>query len=113
MPTHTRYAESLPANVKILTKTQELVREILLHVESRKDAKPKAVRIEGYEDPIVVPHVEMLLDAKLLKGLKSLSGSGGLPHITIIDLTWSGHEFISGPTDRCGNRPAAYNVFGE
>jgi len=96
LPTDVRVIVALdPYGRALMKRDMELVREILLHVESRKDAKPKAVRIEGYEDPIVVQHVEMLLDTKLLKGLKSLSGSGGLPHITVIDLTWSGHEFIS------------------
>jgi hypothetical protein len=67
LPTDVRVIVALdPYGRALMKRDMEPVREILLHVESRKDAKPKAVRIEGYEDPIVVQHVEMLLDAKLL-----------------------------------------------
>ena len=76
-----------------------LIREILLSVRQRTDAVPRPVEIDGYPEAVLVRHVEMLLDAGLLEGIKKVSGAGGLPHILIKDMSNAGHDFIEAMTN--------------
>ena len=75
----------------IMKRNMELVRELLLCVESDQGF---ASLNSKYSQEDVVGHVEILLDAKLLEGkvYKDLSGAPG--SVFVQRLTWAGHEFL-------------------
>ena len=76
-------------------RDMELVREIMLHVETKQDLKAKTVKIDGYADEVVARHVEMLLRARFLEGIESRELSSSVPRIFVTDLTWEGHDFLA------------------
>jgi hypothetical protein len=85
-----------PNGRAMMTRDIELIRKILLQVQSRRDTSRRPVEIEGYDVVIVARHVEMLLNEEYLEGkMISHSGTNGFPHIAISDLSWSGHDLIS------------------
>jgi hypothetical protein len=43
-----------------MTRDMELIRKILLEIQSRKDLEPREVKIEGYNDVILGRHIELL-----------------------------------------------------
>ena len=79
-----------------MKRDMELIRKILLEIESWKDTTPKIVDLDGYDSIIIGRHVELLYEANLIDSLKPFES--GLDHdpatIFIKDLSWSGHEFI-------------------
>ena len=77
-----------------MTRDMDLIRRIFLEIEARKDVSLRPIQIDDVDTVILARHLELLLDAKLIEGAKSVSGSGGAPYIRVKDLTWDGHEFI-------------------
>lgn len=86
-----------PNGRALMKRDMELIRKILLEIESWKDTKPKIVQIDGYEDVAIGRHVELLYEAGLIYSATPLqSGSSHAPAtIFVKDLSWNGHEFIS------------------
>jgi len=84
-----------PNGIAVMTRDIELIRKILLQVQSRKDTSRRPVEIEGYDVGIVARHVEMLLNEEYLEGKVSRGGTNGFPHIIVSDLSWSGHDLIA------------------
>ena len=73
----------------------DLIRKILIEVQA-KPAGIGAISISydgEYAQGIVNEHVELLIEAGLLKG-KVLRGVAGLSAVAIDGLTWDGHNFI-------------------
>lgn len=70
-----------------MKRDMELIREILLAVESDKFDE----NIEGFSSEIIEKHMDLLITEKLIDrkgfGINSYFS-------TTIDLTWQGHEFI-------------------
>jgi hypothetical protein len=85
-----------PNGRALMKRDMELIRKILLEIESWKDTTPKIVDLDGYDSIIIGRHVELLYEANLIDSLKPFES--GLDHdpatIFIKDLSWSGHEFI-------------------
>lgn len=80
----------------MMTRDMELIRQILLQIEARKDLSLKPVEIDGADPVILGRHVEMLYQAGFIEGPKPISAlSTGMPYIIVRDLSWSGHDFIS------------------
>lgn len=73
----------------------DLIRKILLEVQaSPAGARPFSIEFPGeYDQHVVNEHVELLIEAGLIKGklVKALSGIVGM---AIQGLTWEGHDFI-------------------
>lgn len=73
----------------------ELIRKILLEVQSSPaSAQPFSVEFPSeYDQAVVNEHVELLIEAGLIKGklIKALSGVAGM---ALHGLTWEGHDFI-------------------
>jgi len=77
---------------KTMKRDMDLVRKILLEVESRPNSgRHNAVQIEGYDKEIIVYHINLLAEAGLLHlyGSEELYIPGAVTH-----LTWEGHEFL-------------------
>jgi Hypothetical protein (DUF2513) len=75
----------------------DLVRAILNEVEEKLPAiGPMAnrVTVEGYDSATIDGHIEIMIEAGLLKG-KGL-GAGG---IMVTGLPWAGHDFIGAAKD--------------
>lgn len=74
----------------------DLIRKILLAVQSSPAGTgPLSVSFpDEYEQATVNAHVELLLEANLLKGrvTRTMSGIRGM---AIQGLTWEGHDFIA------------------
>jgi hypothetical protein len=51
-----------------MKRDMDLVRRIMLDVQSRNDLFPKKIRIDGVDNDLLARHVEMLFDAGLLTG---------------------------------------------
>jgi hypothetical protein len=68
----------------------ELIREIMLRIET--DRNP--LEVEGYDREIVEGHLEILVEADLVKAQTAHSGTGSLILIGRPRLSWAGHEFL-------------------
>jgi hypothetical protein len=73
----------------------ELIRKILLLAQEKPaGGRPYGIEFPGeYGQDDVNEHVELLIEAGLLKG-EVLKGLGGVHGMMITGLTWSGHDFI-------------------
>jgi hypothetical protein len=77
-----------------MQRDMNLVRKIMLSVQSRGDVFPKNVKIDDVDDEILGRHVEMLFDAGFLDGSKMQSISLSYHIVLVRDLSWGGHDFI-------------------
>jgi hypothetical protein len=85
---------TLAPNARVLmTRDMELIRKILLEIQSRKDLEPREVKIEGYNDVILGRHIELLFTAGIIEGLESRQISN-TSRIVVTDMSWAGHDFI-------------------
>ena len=78
-----------------MTRDMELIRKIILAIQARQDVVLAPLEIPGVDPAILARHVEMLLDAGLIEGIKWGGYNAPLPTIQIKDLSWAGHEFAS------------------
>jgi hypothetical protein len=77
-----------------MKRDMELIRTILLEVNNyNKPALPR-IELDEYPGELVDYHVELLVEAGLLKTGARLKTAGGWGDWTRISLTWDGHEFI-------------------
>src|SRR5260370_39815515 len=77
----------------LLTRDMELIRKIILEVQGRKDIRPTTMSIDGYDDIVVARHLELLMDAGLIEGVKCAPMSTPHALVMVKDMTWSGHDF--------------------
>jgi hypothetical protein len=84
-----------PMGRVLMKRDMELIRRILIEIQSRKDVKPREVTIEGVDDTIVFRHVELLAHAGYIEFIKSepLNAPHGI--IMIKELSWEGHDFVN------------------
>jgi hypothetical protein len=78
-----------------MTRDMELIRKIFAEIQGRKDVRERPVEIQGVEEGIVARHVEMLLDAGLVEGLRSDPLGQSFPIIAVKDLSMAGHDFAA------------------
>lgn len=78
-----------------MQRDMNLVRKIMLQVQSRGDVFPRTVKIDDVDDEILGRHVEMLFDAGFLDGSKMQSVSLNYHIVLVRDLSWEGHDFIA------------------
>lgn len=77
-----------------MKRDMDLVRDILLKAESMPVGPPMLYRIGEVEDLVLLHHLEMLIEAGLLRGKISRSQGTRGDIIGISGLTWEGHEWI-------------------
>jgi hypothetical protein len=77
-----------------MTRDMELIRK-LLEIQGRKDVSPTMINIPGYEDLVVARHLELLMEAGLIDGIKSAPISAPHSIIMVKDMTWAGHDFVA------------------
>ena len=79
-----------------MTRDMELIRKIIVNIQSRNDVSPREVAIADEEEWKIVRHLELLLQAGLIEALVNRPGLGpSLPKFSVIDLTMSGHDFAA------------------
>jgi hypothetical protein len=84
-----------PTGWAVMTRDMELIRKIIGAIQARKDVSPMTgMKIEGYDDAIVMRHIEMLYNAGYIDGHQR-GTAGGKPLIVVRDLSWSGHDFAA------------------
>ena len=72
-----------------MKRDMDLLREILLQVETREPKQSLEVKIEGRDRQEIVGHVHLLQEA----GFVEATFTGG-PTAIVHRLTWDGHEFL-------------------
>jgi hypothetical protein len=77
-----------------MKRDMDLVREIMLKIEALPAGPPVLYRVSEVEDLVLLNHLEMLIDAGLLRGKISRSQGARGDVIGISTLTWEGHEWI-------------------
>jgi len=77
-----------------MKRDMDLVRNILLKAESFPAGPPMLYRVGEVEDLVLLYHLEMLIEAGLLRGKISRSQGTRGDIIGISGLTWEGHEWI-------------------
>ena len=78
-----------------MTRDMELIRKIVLAIETRKEATLQMVEIEGVDKAILARHLEMMLHADLIEGEETGTYNAPYPTISVKDLSWSGHDFAA------------------
>jgi hypothetical protein len=77
-----------------MKRDMDLVREIMLKIEALPAGPPVLYRVGEVEDLVLLTHLEMLIDAGLVRGKISRSQGSRGDVIGISTLTWEGHEWI-------------------
>ncbi len=77
-----------------MKRDMDLLREILLQVETREPKQSLEVKIEGRDRQEIVGHVRLLQEA----GFVEATFTGG-PTAIVHRLTWDGHEFLDAVHD--------------
>lgn len=70
-----------------MTRDMELIRKIFAEIQNRKDVRERPIEIQGVEEWIIARHVEMLLDAGTVEGVRSNPIGQSFPIIAVKDLT--------------------------
>ena len=72
----------------------DLVRQLMLQIEALPAAPPVQYRTSEIEDPVLLAHLEMLIEAGLVNGRISRSQGARGDVISVSGLTWQGHEWV-------------------
>jgi hypothetical protein len=78
-----------------MTRDMELIRKIIIEIQSRKDAKYTSLEVPSCEPGTVARHLELMMDAGLIEAQKIEGQDLPYPFVAIKDLTWAGHDFAS------------------
>jgi hypothetical protein len=83
-----------------MKRDMDLIRLILMDFQDIPPGKySNDIELEGFERDTIFAHVELLIEAGLVKG-KVIRHSGGLGACSISGLTWEGHEFAEKSRDQ-------------
>lgn len=78
-----------------MQRDMDLIRAILLHAEKIPgDGRLHTVHIEGYSDPVVAKHIELLDDAGYIEADLLTIETHGAMSGRILRITWAGYEFL-------------------
>jgi hypothetical protein len=72
----------------------DLVRQLMLQIEALPAAPPVQYRMSEIEDPVLLAHLELLIEAGLVNGRISRSQGTRGDVISVSGLTWHGHEWV-------------------
>ena len=85
-----------------MKRDMDLIREIMLKIEALPAGPPVLYRMGEVEDLVLLNHLEMLIEAGLVRGKISRSQGARGDVIGISSLTWEGHEWIDVVRDARG-----------
>jgi hypothetical protein len=77
-----------------MKRDMDLVRDIMLKAEALRAGPPLLYRVGEVEDLVLLHHLELLIEAGLLRGKITRSQGSRGDVIGISGLTWEGHEWI-------------------
>jgi hypothetical protein len=78
----------------------DLIREILKDVENIHAGEYRQeFSYPGYDDLTVYQHIDLLINAGLIKGHSLNEMGASRPGAIIDDLTWAGHDFLDAMKD--------------
>src|SRR5947208_2820296 len=77
-----------------MKRDMDLVREIMVKIEALPPGPPVLYRMGEVEDLVLLNHLEMRIEAGLVRGKISRSQGARGDVIGISSLTWEGHEWI-------------------
>jgi Hypothetical protein (DUF2513) len=72
----------------------DLVRQLMLQIEALPASPPVQYRMSEIEDPVLLAHLEMLIEAGLVNGKITRSHGVRGDVISVSGLTWQGHEWV-------------------
>jgi Hypothetical protein (DUF2513) len=80
-----------------MKRDMELIRELMLAIESRDDTEYWAENLEVSGDRDITEikgHLELLVDAGFIEATVNYDNGSGSPYILIDKISWDGHEFL-------------------
>ena len=77
----------------------DLVRELLVHFDSKPTDAPEIPAIEGHAEIDVKYHLILLFEAGLIRADTETSKTGRVIRALPFSLTWQGHEFLDTARD--------------
>ncbi|SCL76594.1 hypothetical protein L21_2529 [Methanoculleus chikugoensis] len=96
-----------------MKRDMELVRQILLQIESSTGDDFANIQIENYSPEEIAYHVYLLKDAGLIEAEISYSMDSVKPEdYVIFRMTWAGHDFLDASRDE-GLWKKAMGIIGE
>jgi Hypothetical protein (DUF2513) len=84
-----------------MKRDMELVRELMLAIESQDGDNDTDFELAGYNESQIDYHLELLIEAQFVVGEVHHLQGGYRPVIRIGRLSWEGHEFL----DNACNEP--------
>jgi hypothetical protein len=78
-------------------RDMDLVRKILLYIESKEDECPiTEAPFEGYSKLVLLEHYHIIYEAGLIRGelYRSTSTADRVVKVMPFGLTWAGHDFV-------------------
>jgi hypothetical protein len=83
-----------------MKRDMELIRTILNEIEEQTGPPTNhKISIDGYDDAIIAAHIELLIEAGLIKG-KVMRNPAGVQGALVERLTWDGYEFVNVSRDK-------------
>jgi hypothetical protein len=83
-----------------MNRDMDLMRQILLEVDSWNDLEPKHVKIDGVDDVKLNREVERLFDSGYLEGIASSPIQHQYKIIAVRDLSPKGHDLLNSIRDQ-------------
>ena len=79
-----------------MKRDMDLIRSIMLHLESHPEADLHLteVEVEGYEKDVVTGHLVLLQEAGFIELSVERFGGGEPPLVMVHRISWAGHEFL-------------------
>ena len=71
----------------------DVVREVLLALEQEPESSGRVSSLPGHDDQLVAYHINMMIEAGLIRGRCIGSLNNGLICVAQ-SMTWDGHEFL-------------------
>lgn len=78
-----------------MNRDMDLVRKILLAMESISDEVPLNLKIEGYDLTTVQYHMHLMNEAGLVEGFEASVVTDPVRLFRARHITWDGHEFLA------------------
>jgi hypothetical protein len=72
----------------------DLVRQLMLQIEALPAGPAAQYRMSEIEDPVLLAHLELLIEAGLVNGKIARSHGARGDVISVAGLTWQGHEWV-------------------
>jgi hypothetical protein len=81
-----------------MQRDMDSIKRIVLEIDSWPDIWQRDLSLEGVDQPVLLRHLEYLLQAGFIEAqphFSSLGANAAADRIAVTDLTWDGHEFLS------------------